>query len=326
MPELSEVLFCAQNAKNHARKKVLKGTTHEDGVANSSGSSDIDQRSALLEAVIAMREVISEQAHHPNPLEANVPDLAWLEINIEISSKFTLGNCYEFTLHALDYILNRAPHIDAEVFKIMRGDHYFLVLNRDENSDKRDPKTWGKNAVICDPWLNAVYAAGEYLTYLGKYYDPAKGHQFTIAEGNLNIAHLWELRKVENLKNNYLKEVQGLLEIVEDYKKALIKEKNLLDKSKIPVLSIKVAKLDKLITKLKNINCDEYTDESKSYRVARSELLVALDLLKQEVQYNFQFTVSEAQTLGLFGGSASKKSHLQEIVEHADARLNESTH
>jgi hypothetical protein len=99
------------------------------------------------------------------------------EIKITESAKSSLGNCAELTYQAFDFILNTNSDVNnAEIYEIigkknpMDGDHVFLVLNRDPNSDPSDPMTWGKNAIICDPWAKTVFPASEYLLKLKNYY------------------------------------------------------------------------------------------------------------------------------------------------------------
>lgn len=37
-----------------------------------------------------------------------------------------------------------------------------LVIGRNPHSDPDDINTWGKNAVICDPWANRFYEANQF--------------------------------------------------------------------------------------------------------------------------------------------------------------------
>ncbi len=313
MPELEEVLSCAVKAKKHARERVLKGTTHVDRVADIKGSPDLDQNAALRDAVTDMREEINYQYEKAKALED--PQLAWFESNIEISSKYTLGNCYEFALQALDYILNNAPHINAELFQIMRGDHYFLVLNRDAGSDRKKPETWGDDAVICDPWLDAAYQAKHYRAEFKEHFNPDKGHMLTFGTNHLNSDSLFEMRTVANLKENFLKQVQALLDLLTAYEEELKKDKN-------PITSKKFTQIHALIEKYKKINLNQY-NEKQDYRTVRSELLDKLDLLKQEVKYNIKFSKVEAVTLGFVNKKASNdtKPHIQLEAEKIKVKL-----
>ena len=76
------------------------------------------------------------------------------------------GNCSEYSDLALEHIAEHHPTANAEIFHIEGGDHVFLVIGRDKNSNPSNPKTWGKNAVFCDPWANKVYPAADYQKHL----------------------------------------------------------------------------------------------------------------------------------------------------------------
>jgi hypothetical protein len=41
------------------------------------------------------------------------------------------------------------------------GDHAFVVIGRAASSKAADYKTWGPDAVVCDPWGGVVCAASE---------------------------------------------------------------------------------------------------------------------------------------------------------------------
>jgi hypothetical protein len=56
-------------------------------------------------------------------------------------------------------------------------DHAFVVVGRVQGSSAADPKTWGKEAVVCDPWHaeGGAYLASDFLTrmYKGERMVPA---------------------------------------------------------------------------------------------------------------------------------------------------------
>jgi hypothetical protein len=75
--------------------------------------------------------------------------------------KYSLGNCMEMAAAAFVYILKAHPEIKVDIFHIEGGDHCFLVIGRDFNSDPTDPKTWGAHALICDPWSKKSFPASK---------------------------------------------------------------------------------------------------------------------------------------------------------------------
>lgn len=71
------------------------------------------------------------------------------------------GNCDALTQCALLELIKTGYTGNAEVMQFTRLDHIFLVLNRPQNSDKSNWKTWGNDTVILDVWLNKVFASNQ---------------------------------------------------------------------------------------------------------------------------------------------------------------------
>ncbi len=75
------------------------------------------------------------------------------------------GSCGEKAWALTHFLKKLGVNIRVEHFQIMRnegtvqtkGNHTFIVLGREENSDPDDYATWGINAVICDPWSGKEY-------------------------------------------------------------------------------------------------------------------------------------------------------------------------
>jgi hypothetical protein len=49
----------------------------------------------------------------------------------------------------------------VDIYRILGGDHCFLVIGRDLNSDPSDPETWGPHTMICDPWSKKSFPVSE---------------------------------------------------------------------------------------------------------------------------------------------------------------------
>lgn len=156
-PEMIAILACS-----YSREFILKGMTQ---LVNN--TYDKSQRLSLYNAVMDLRQLCNDL---PNfSLEINQEFERFHRV-IEVCKKLSLGNCYEMALMALDYVLRYAPpSVNAEVYDIEGGDHVFLVLGREKNSNPYEPETWGKDAYICDPWSNKVYPASEYFNETKNY-------------------------------------------------------------------------------------------------------------------------------------------------------------
>ena len=123
----------------------------------------------------------------------------------ETCKKINYGNCGEQALMALDFFMQYAPDINAELYRIKNGDHNFLVVGRREGSDPENPETWGEEAHICDPWANAVYPAFLYLTKL-KAYECVETKDYKIISKTIDYNPLIHALKANKTNNtNYLR-------------------------------------------------------------------------------------------------------------------------
>ncbi len=179
--EADKTLDMADKAVKYARSQILKCQTSLEVNQLSE-----DRKLSLTKAIcgsnvpgnegIGVRDLIKEASQLI--LEANCnPDERALQVlkkTNAITSKYSLGNCYELALQSLDYILESYPDMRAELYSIGNGDHAFLVLNRAYYSAAQLPETWGESAVVCDPWAKKAYFAREAYGSLKNYYRDTK--------------------------------------------------------------------------------------------------------------------------------------------------------
>jgi hypothetical protein len=86
----------------------------------------------------------------------------YVRIIAKLAEKYSVGNCHEMTSVALIKLLNLGLwNIRIDLMYIINGDHAFLVLGREINSDPANYKTWGPHAVVCDLWADDVFPATE---------------------------------------------------------------------------------------------------------------------------------------------------------------------
>jgi hypothetical protein len=150
-------LTVAQHACQYARDEIRIGSSQLQ-----LNDYAVEHRMALFNAVNDVR------ANMMHAVANSVIDkaVACFEVSIAHCKKYSLGNCEELALMALHYMVTTQSNINAEMYAIIGGDHAFLVVGRKQGSDPSNPTTWGKAAMICDPWSNTVYPASEYLTKL----------------------------------------------------------------------------------------------------------------------------------------------------------------
>ena len=151
----------AKAANSYSRDQIREGTTQLQN-----NFYDIYKQRALSQAIRDIRQAVVKDDFFLN-IENTITHF---EKRIADCKKFSIGNCHELALMALDYMVRNQPRVNAEVYSIKGGDHVFLVIGRANDSDPRKPETWGDNAYICDPWSDAVYPAKDYLEKTKNFY------------------------------------------------------------------------------------------------------------------------------------------------------------
>lgn len=348
---LEDALKIGNEAKNYSLARIKKGYT-----SLASNQLSTFYYNSLKNSVKETREMYYQSWSQVDPLEKNIT-VAKFESEVAISSKYSLGNCHELAVLALYYIINFAHNdINAEVYTIDGGDHVFLVLNRDPNSDPHKPETWGVNAVICDPWNDQVndqvYPAAEYTYRLKNYrskiftikndrnyvenIDPNKHTLKPIR--NFNTQYLCQIRTVDNLKNNFSEEVIYLIKTIEKYKTNLEIEKNRLNKKygdndeKVSILANKIHELNQSI---RSTSAAVIALKDKKYKndyiFAKASLTATLKVIHQNAVCSMQFTKEElsklfahkgqdnkTEVLKFFGIKSDTYSHLRAMTEEVN--------
>lgn len=72
----------------------------------------------------------------------------------KIAKLYKMGNCYEQSYVAAYYLMYQKKLRKVEILSIYNGDHVFVVIGRNFNSNIDDPSSWGKKCAVCDPWGN----------------------------------------------------------------------------------------------------------------------------------------------------------------------------
>lgn len=248
------------------------------------------------------------------------------ENQIAASKKFSIGNCYEYALIALEYMVKNNPDVNSEVFYIQGGDHVFLVIGRKEGSNSRDPKTWGNEAFICDPWSNSVYPAKEYLNktknffytqdYNGNYenyiqdFDPKKHslqpkleeNSTRVLQGSCNLK-----KKILNffieINNKHCAIFDKLANDLDSIKQDLIKKYGK-SHPKVKIMEQKITEIRKEIEKIRN--------EIETYALQKNQTKPEKYQSHQEMQFEIQRKMKEHLRnieSGVLEASNSLKKH-----------------
>lgn len=242
-------------AKQYARAHIREGYTQLEVNAYSA-----ELKTTLYNAVNDLRSFRRETdctSIHTDEM------LDYFDRTVRAVKKYSLGNCSEFAFLALEYVVEHEPNVNAEIFQIENGDHEFLVLGRDPNSNPANPLTWGENAYICDPWSNRVFKASDYLkldengkTLLTNYrYKAQDGSYVNTTESFNPQLHKLALIKslTDSLRNRNTREyIDGLKE---NYN------------FKLTILSNLLTTLNQTLTTLMNKIKEKHGEEDSKYKI-----------------------------------------------------------
>ncbi|MBA2710685.1 MAG: hypothetical protein H0U57_08860 [Tatlockia sp.] len=233
----------AKEACFFAVQSILKASTHL-----ATNNLEESQRKILHDSVHEIRD------HVPLASYSIPKVIGHFFESVEISQKYSLGNCGELAYSALHYLSCRYPELRAEAYTIISGDHVFVVIDRKEGSNERDPATWGADAFICDPLVGKYYPAADYKTelkafereahYINKLYEIKPFHRF------LSVINSGEIREQVVRKSDDL--FKNLDSALVDLKKDLfvivktLQSKNEENTDKILVVSNLIKRLEKL--------------------------------------------------------------------------------
>lgn len=71
------------------------------------------------------------------------------------------GFCGELAHITKAEINKRFPNANVEIVRLDK--HELLVIGIQDNSIRNNYKTWGENAIFCDPWAKKIYRALQFL-------------------------------------------------------------------------------------------------------------------------------------------------------------------
>lgn len=119
-----------------------------------------------------------------------------LEKEDELAKEYKIGNCDELSIVGYQYGQSlQSNENQIEIFKILNGDHVFLVIGRDKRSLVHDFSKWGPSSVVCDVWTGACYPGTEIENHLLNYIG-------LIEIGNI---HLTKVEKFNPNKHSLIK-------------------------------------------------------------------------------------------------------------------------
>lgn len=105
--------------------------------------------------VVVQRKLVAD----PSPTcYKDIPQ--WITSAAHKLISFGCGNCGEQTAYAM-LLLYHQGHRSLDYMSVAGGDHAFLVMGSEDAGPASSFTTWGKDAVVCDPWDGQAYMASQ---------------------------------------------------------------------------------------------------------------------------------------------------------------------
>lgn len=156
--KLKRNLAYAREALLYTKQAIPLGAVNIAEEAN-----DVASRILKAEKEKLFLEMCKESYETAQVLDRrNLTELDIQRILAGIAKKYKVGNCGEQSCVAYCYLVDEKHLRKVERLSIVNGDHGFVVIGRQFGSDISNPETWGKVAVICDPWTNRYYPAHQF--------------------------------------------------------------------------------------------------------------------------------------------------------------------
>lgn len=145
----------AENAISHVRSMLRHGSNTERDSTNPLREA---QLITLIRKSVKAKAIQYAQSHH-----GICPFEVMIKLNYDALKENGYGHCGELAQAAFHY-LKRLGVYPIDFCKTTVGSHNILVIGRCRGSDPNDITTWGKDAVVCDPWADRCYPISDFVT------------------------------------------------------------------------------------------------------------------------------------------------------------------
>ncbi len=121
-----------------------------------------EQLVAIAQGIADVRKTINQETKRRwqillargFPEKPELYDGLFMQVTIEIITKFSLANCGEISFLVADFCQQQGFKGPVSIYKIDNGNHQFAVIGE------------GEDALVCDPWANKIYPFTDYAPYL----------------------------------------------------------------------------------------------------------------------------------------------------------------
>lgn len=176
-------------AASHVRKMIQASSTHP--ACNALSNTEYEQ---IVELMRDTRSQIKNQNYFVN-FSHDDHFANYFSSVKKICEKNKIANCHEMSEITAYALTKMGVNQNIEVLHILKGDHVFVVIGRDPNSNLNDFTHWGPNAAIVDAWSGDVYPATQLENKLKsflRYEYPTMATNGTFYFRDLNLTFFYE--------------------------------------------------------------------------------------------------------------------------------------
>ena len=93
--------------------------------------------------------------------------LATISALARLARRMGCGNCEDMASVAFDYLYRQGVK-PLDLMNLVGTSHAFVIIGRSQNSKLAEPKNWGGDSYVCDPWGAGLKGQDRYGLYPGK--------------------------------------------------------------------------------------------------------------------------------------------------------------
>lgn len=150
---LRDNLSIALSAVSHVQKLMVVGAQNK--------ITDVFSSFGMSLICVAAGRAAGDIAVPKEPGDGNLVMPLIIRSTAAKAAELGCGNCGEQAAIAFEFLKSKSVRpMDYMVFK-EPGDHAFVVIGRTGESPADDYKSWGPEAVVCDPWDGKAFVASD---------------------------------------------------------------------------------------------------------------------------------------------------------------------
>lgn len=123
----------------------------------------------LMATPLALSRVAGNRLYNSTFKGFNFENKDQMSSVAKTSEYLNAGNCGELAAvgayEAKKLKLGKVEFFSVQYSENSNHNHVFIVLNRENNTNEKDPKSWGKNCIVLDPWTKETYPSKDFFNH-----------------------------------------------------------------------------------------------------------------------------------------------------------------